>query len=157
MMYFVYVDCKPDGTPFYIGKGDIRRIRLKTRTNDRHKNVCNKYPDWYRGLALMGSEKDALAKEIELIKKYRDIVVNFTDGGEGISGMKQSPETIAKKVKNLIGKKRPEIVGKNISAGKMGKPCNHKPYMCLDCGLVANNGNMTKHHKSRNHALKVAL
>lgn len=157
MMSFVYVDCKPDGTPFYVGKGNIRRIRLKYRSNQRHQRICAKYPDWYRGLAFMGNEIDALVKEKELIRLYKNIVVNFTDGGEGTSGFKQTPETIAKKVKNLIGKKRPAVVGNNISAGKFGKPCNHKPYMCLDCGLVANNGNMTKHHKSKDHVLKTLI
>lgn len=156
-MFFVYVDCKPDGTPFYIGKGDIRRVRLKHRANQWHQRICAKYPNWYRGLAFMGSEFDALNKEIELIKKYKNSLVNFTNGGQGLSGYKQSPETIEKKIKNLRGKKRPEQVGKNISAGKIGKPCNHKPYLCLECGLVTNNGNMTKHHISKNHAGKALL
>jgi hypothetical protein len=25
-MYFVYIHCKPDGAPFYVGKGNIRRV-----------------------------------------------------------------------------------------------------------------------------------
>jgi hypothetical protein len=86
-MFFVYADCKPDGTPFYIGKGNADRLNKKSRVNRHHTNICAKYPSWYRGLAFMGSEKEALAKEIELIAKYRAIIVNRTNGGEGVSGL----------------------------------------------------------------------
>ena len=86
-MFFVYVDCKPDGTPFYIGKGAIDRIKKKSRVNRHHTNICTKYPNWQRGLAFMGNEKDAFAKEIELIAKYKNTLVNRTNGGEGVSGL----------------------------------------------------------------------
>ena len=34
----------------------------------------------------MGSEQDSFAKEIELIAKYKDTLVNLTVGGEGAGG-----------------------------------------------------------------------
>lgn len=87
-MFFTYVDCKPDGTPFYIGKGRKARLSVKSRVNRHHANICAKYPSWYRGIAFMGSEQDAFKKEVELIAKYRETVVNRTNGGEGVSGLK---------------------------------------------------------------------
>ena len=87
-MFFTYVDCRPDGTPFYVGKGTLTRVNRKPRPNKHHTNICKKHPNWYRGLAFMGSEKDAFIKEMELIEKYKATLVNRTNGGEGNSNFK---------------------------------------------------------------------
>jgi hypothetical protein len=94
----VYVDCKPDGIPFYVGKGSLARIK-NTKRNKHHSNICSKYPDWYRGIAFANSESDCNAKEIELIAKFgrndlgQGTLVNWTNGGEGTVGHKHSCET----------------------------------------------------------------
>ena len=126
-MFFVYVDCKPDGTPFYVGKGNAIRINRKSRANRHHTNICAKYPNWYRGLAFMGNEQDAFSKEIELISKYREIIVNRTNGGEGSSGHvgwcsgKQLPlETKQKISKSLTGKTASNLTKQKMSDSSKG-------------------------------------
>jgi hypothetical protein len=176
-MFFVYVDCKPDGTPFYIGKGNMRRIKDNRKRNNHHTNVCSKYPDWYRGIAFMGSEKEALAKEVELIAKYRDIVVNLTAGGEGAAGLVKNalwrarlsesskkkwlnPEYkagMSRKIKESHS--RPETRLKMQIAGKkkdMSKSAL-APYICVDCGKVSNSRGINYHQKSTNCVGKVRL
>ena len=130
-MFFVYVDCKPDGTPFYVGKGNADRLNKKKRVNRHHTNICAKYPDWYRGLAFMGNEQDAFNKEIELIAKYREIIVNRTNGGEGVSGitpwnkglpMLPHVKEILRNAK--LGKKASEETKRKMSEARIGKSVN---------------------------------
>jgi len=120
----VYVDCKPDGTPFYVGKGSINRISYIKR-NKHHSNICSKYPNWYRGVVFAGSEKDCFLKEIELIAKFgrsdlgQGTLVNYTDGGEGISN--PTFETRQKLSKVHSGKVTSEQTKKKLSIAHKGK------------------------------------
>ena len=176
-MFFVYVDCKPDGTPFYVGKGLMNRVYLKSRKNKHHANICAKYPDWYRGLAFMGNEKEAFAKEIELIAKYKETLVNLTIGGEGTSGLPKDNEwkaklaTSAKNQWSKIGMKekmsesiknahsKPETKLKMQIASKdrdMTKSAL-APYICIECGKVSNSRAINYHQKSTNHVGKEKL
>jgi hypothetical protein len=90
--WYVYVDYKPCGTPFYVGKGKIERIKKLNRVNKHHLNICKKYPDWYRTVEFEGLEQDCFNKEIELIALHGRIdtnsgtLCNRTNGGEGVSG-----------------------------------------------------------------------
>jgi hypothetical protein len=77
------------------------------------------------------SEKKAFKLETELIKLIGRIdlktgpLCNFTNGGEGTSGVIVSEETRKKRSEVRIGKKRPprsKKWGMNISKGKKGKP-----------------------------------
>ena len=104
--FFVYFHCKPNGDPFYVGKGLMKRAyNLKPR-NQHHRNVVMKYGTDNISVCLFPceSEESAFAKEVELIAKQRSEgfeLTNMTDGGEGVSGLKHSPETIAKRAASL--------------------------------------------------------
>lgn len=105
-MYYVYVDLKPDGTPFYVGKGLISRLRVGVRSR-YHSNVCRKYPDWERLIIFESADPDSvIEKERHAISKFgrRDIgtgiLVNQTDGGEGTPGRKCSDLTKARMSKS---------------------------------------------------------
>ncbi|MFZ2541952.1 MAG: hypothetical protein WAW75_09310, partial [Gallionella sp.] len=40
--FYAYIHCKPDGTPFYVGKGANGRINLMKR-GGWHQNIVDKY------------------------------------------------------------------------------------------------------------------
>jgi hypothetical protein len=93
---FAYVHCKPDGTPFYVGKGSRRRAKYLGERNPKHQAIVAKYG---RRNILVGSfacSDDATAYILEegLIKRFRaagHVLSNFTAGGEG--GKSPTPET----------------------------------------------------------------
>ena len=108
-MFYVYVDYLPDQTPFYVGKGNAKRIKKLTR-NKWHSSICVKYPDWFRKPIFTGTEAECHAEEMQLIALYgrRDLglgtLVNLTNGGEGVAGMIASEEMKAKLRASNVGK-----------------------------------------------------
>lgn len=98
-MDFAYVHCKPDGTPFYVGKGKLRRARYFGERNPYHKAVVEKYGRANLLVGMLGCSTPAIAYQLEegLIKCLTRMGVrlcNFTSGGEG--GKSPTPETRAK-------------------------------------------------------------
>ena len=93
---FAYVHCKPDGTPFYVGKGSRRRAKYLGERNPKHQAIVAKYG---RRNILVGSfacsdDTTAYLLEEGLIKRFRAAghdLSNFTAGGEG--GKSPTPET----------------------------------------------------------------
>jgi len=104
--FYVYAHCKPNGDPFYVGKGLLTRAyNLKPR-NPHHMNVVLKYGTDNISVCVFPcvSESHAFESEIALIAQLRGLgftLTNMTDGGEGASGLVHSPETIAKRSKSL--------------------------------------------------------
>lgn len=105
--FYVYVLSRPNGQPFYVGKGQRRRMYDHSREaqsgHDCYKcRVIRKI--WSAGGEITAcivfatdNEAEALTHEIELIALYgRDTLANLTDGGEGMSGNIRPPETRAK-------------------------------------------------------------
>ena len=132
----VYVDCKPDGTPFYVGKGNEARVKYLKR-NQHHQNICKKHPRWTRGIAFAGSETECNLKEIELIAKFgrsnlgQGTLINYTDGGEGMSN--PTFETRKKLSKVHSGKITSEQTKKKLSIAHKGKKLSeeHKVKLSL--------------------------
>jgi hypothetical protein len=99
--FYGYIHAKPDGTPFYVGKGHGRRMLNFTKRNPHHKNVVAKYG---RENILMGkldcsSEEISFELEKGLIACLRRMnapLVNRTGGGEGVTGFPLSKEHRAK-------------------------------------------------------------
>lgn len=98
-VYGVYMHCKPDGLPFYIGKGTDKRSRdFFTGRNSRHKRTVAKYGRENILVRFMQCESESSALEMEkgLIKTFRVCgfdLANYTDGGDGVSGIKHTEET----------------------------------------------------------------
>ena len=112
-----------DLTPYYIGKGKGKRAYQK------HGNVPipadKKLIKFYHKNLL---EKDALDLEVKYIKLFgrkhnnTGILVNFTDGGEGTSGLKTTPEKIRKIIATGIANnsyiRTPEQIAKQIDTAR---------------------------------------
>lgn len=94
--HFVYVDRTSDGVPFYVGKGNARRVHLLQR-NKKHTAIANKYGQ----IRTIEFETDSLDivnfEEVRLIASYETFIgdypdnafaCNFTRGGEGQPGYK---------------------------------------------------------------------
>ncbi len=105
--YFVYVLARPDGSPFYVGKGVERRFRQHkweaARGHRCHKcSIIRKI--WRNGgqvqryiMLITENEQEAFEYEKELIALYgRHTLTNETDGGEGQSGRIVPSDTRAK-------------------------------------------------------------
>lgn len=98
IQFCAYTHSRPDGSVFYVGKGDERRARNLSRRNAHHKNIVKKHGEDNIKVTILpcSSEKAALSLERVMIKQYKSCGVNLcnrTDGGEGVSGMKHSAET----------------------------------------------------------------
>lgn len=98
--FCAYVHFKPDMTPFYVGKGSVKRAHdLKPkRRNDWHGRIVAKYGAENIIIETMPckSEAEAFLRESLAIKALRITGVklcNMTDGGEGASGLKHPPRS----------------------------------------------------------------
>ena len=145
--FYTYLHCKPDLTPFYVGKGSLKRCYelRSSRRSVHHRNIVAKYGQENIQVLIFkkDSEESAFKSEIRLIKMLRKAgfeLCNKTDGGEGSSGCKpqprtpewcanhsatmkgrkQSPESIAKRVAANTGRKMPEGFGEALSKRNMG-------------------------------------
>ena len=121
--YFVYVHCKPDGIPFYVGKGNQERIKYVVRDNQHHINVVAKYglPNIQVITYQCATEKEALNLEVQIIRILRHemgyVLANMTDGGEGSSGFVQTEEHIRKRLTPESRIKAIETVHRRIAEG----------------------------------------
>ena len=114
-VFYTYAYLREDGTPYYIGKGKGKRAY---HPYNRHA----KCPSQDRILLLKKNltEEEAIKHEIYMIAVLgrRDlgtgILHNFTDGGEGKAGLKDSLETRKKKSETKLGEKNPMFaIGEN--------------------------------------------
>lgn len=131
--FYVYVHARPNGTPFYVGKGTgIRALKFHAR-NKYHKNIVAKHG---KANIIVKIVNDSLAEacanvlEIETIaacRKFGWVLANMTDGGEGSSGMVHSPATRKKIGDSHRGKKRTPFSAETrakMSAALLGNTYN---------------------------------
>ena len=117
-MYGAYLHARPDGSVFYVGKGDVKRSLLLTRSrNQHHANVVGKHGkvNILTKFIPCTTEKTALELEVGIIKCLKRMGVpltNKTEGGEGISGLgrgyRHTDDAKARMSKARIGNKYSE-------------------------------------------------
>jgi hypothetical protein len=130
---YVYIDLTLDKRiPFYVGKGNYGRIKGLER-NYKHNKIMKEH-GIVRFVIKCDSDKDAIEKEIFLIDQLRTFVyredlsdrekeyaTNYTLGGEGSSGHKDTQETKDKRNDKLRGKPRSPEVCRRIGEAHSGK------------------------------------
>jgi len=98
--FYTYLHCKPNGDPFYVGKGCVSRSNRSNNFSQRsryHKNIVAKYGAENIGVFVFpcDSEEQALSDEIHQIAQLRAegfCLVNLTEGGDGISGYRHTDD-----------------------------------------------------------------
>lgn len=123
-VFYTYLHCKPNGHPFYVGKGGSNKNRSHdlrvARRNTYHGNIVAKYGKNNIMIYVFpcDSESQALADEIQQIAQLRSegyVLSNITAGGEGASGVHLSEKT---RLKISLARKNqvPPMLGKRHSA-----------------------------------------
>ena len=90
--FYVYIHKKPDGTPFYVGKGYERRAYRFSNRNQWHQNIVAKYGKHNIIIEIINCTSESQAFDLEkiYIKQFKEIdgysLVNMSDGGEGNTG-----------------------------------------------------------------------
>ena len=74
MEHYVYIHYKQDTKePFYIGKGNKKRYKQTTGRSEYWKRIVNKYGFYSEIHSYYETHEEALIKEIELIKEYKEL------------------------------------------------------------------------------------
>ena len=164
-MFYTYLWLREDGTPYYAGKGSGKRAF--------EKHLIGNAPPKYRILIEPHAcETDAFEVEKFFISYYgrkdigTGILLNFTDGGEGVSGMIFIPEmrahmsaahigkvhstaSIEKTRRAHFGSKRSLETKRRISEAGLGrKPTNEARENMRKAGLGRKQSEETKAKKS---------
>lgn len=103
--FYVYLHKKPDGTPFYVGKGTGNRAYAFAKRSTWHKNIVAKYGRQNIIIEIINCINESQAFDLEkiYIKQLKNdgvMLVNLTDGGEGCAGLKRGPQSPEHKRKN---------------------------------------------------------
>lgn len=108
--FYVYAHRRNDtGDIFYIGKGRGRRAFNKNGRSELWARIAGKY-GFTASIMFSGlTEREAFAKEVELISEIEGLC-NHTKGGEGISGYSHTPQTRAKLSEAHKGRKQDPAV-----------------------------------------------
>ena len=97
MEFYTYAHSKPNGSLFYIGKGQKNRAYTYGNRSEYWKRIVNKHGNpTVEILAYWKTAEEAYDHEKLLISCFRDMgykLANLSDGGEGATGTKHSQET----------------------------------------------------------------
>jgi len=132
-MFYTYAHCRPDGSIFYIGKGQRKRAWDVVNRSKVWKEYVKKLGNYeVKILSKWQTEKDAFYHEILLISCFKDLkieLINVANGGQGASGYKHKEETILKMKEihsgennHFFGKLHSEESKKLISETKKANP-----------------------------------
>lgn len=160
--FYTYLHCKPNGDPFYVGKGTRYRCNDFSHRNQHHKRIVAKYGRSNIGIFIFPceSESQAHADEIQQIAQLRldgYELANICNGGEGASGAVRSTETRAKVAAANQDQKRPAWACKRMSESHIGQiPWNKGKKTSLEqCAkLVAAKQNITPETRAKMSASK---
>jgi hypothetical protein len=124
--FYTYLHCRPDGTPFYVGKGHGRRSHEFRRRNTHHQNIVLKHGRENITVYIFycDTEMQALTDEVQQIKQLRDDgyeLANQTNGGDGTSGHSPTADHIAKFIAARKGYRHSDATKNKMSVTAMGR------------------------------------
>ena len=127
--FYVYIHKKPDGTPFYVGKGTGNRAYQFSKRSNWHKNIVVKYGKENIIIEIINCFDESQAFDLEkiYIKQFKFsgvTLVNLTDGGEGVAGLirgKPSDEHRRKNADTKRGKIQSEETKRKRSDALKGR------------------------------------
>lgn len=126
--FYVYVHYRNDNNkPFYVGKGKGHRAYVQTGRSEYWQRVASKHGYSIDILFDGLTEREALDEEISVIAELRYHgfeLTNHTNGGEGASGYKATPEVRAKISAVHKGRVKSEQERINISNAQKGRKMN---------------------------------
>ena len=124
--FYIYEHIRKDtGVVFYVGKGHGKRHCSKQNRNKYWVNVVAKAGGFdSRIIYTNSSEELILLAEVEKINQLRMLgleLVNLTDGGEGITGLKHSEKSKKLISEKLKGRTLSEEHKRKMSVSHTGK------------------------------------
>lgn len=145
--FYVYIIFRSDGHPCYVGKGRGRRwLKHEWRSTNPHlANIIRLAGGTLPKVKVRENltEVEAFETEVALItaigrEDNGGPLVNMSDGGEGPTGYKFSPELVEQiRIKNKgrqpwnLGKSFDEETKKKMSAAKLGRPLSEEHKMAI--------------------------
>jgi NUMOD3 motif len=124
--FYVYLHCRPNGDPFYVGKGrGPRAFQLRRSRNAHHQSIVSKYGADRIGIFVFhcGFERNAMHDERTHIAQLRAEgyeLANKTDGGDGFCGGRHTEESRAKISAAMTGNRH--SVGRTDGRGRKLTP-----------------------------------
>lgn len=124
--FFTYLHRRNDtGAVFYIGKGSRRRAHEARGRSSYWTRVATKHGYSVEIVASWHTEQEAFDHEVFLIACFRDMgapLVNLTDGGDGMSGHRHSPETKARMRAKALGRSLGAKTREKLRQYRLGIP-----------------------------------
>lgn len=124
--FYVYLHCRPDGSPFYVGKGQGRRAFRFAHRNQHHRSIVSKYGKDQIGIFVFPcvSEAEAISDERQYIAQLRAEgfdLANYTDGGEGVSGLRHTDVSKKRMAAAKRGRTIPAATREKMSTAQKGR------------------------------------
>ena len=156
-VFYAYIHYKPDFTPFYVGKGLLRRANSLKQRNSYYMATVEKYgaENIIIGKFECSREENAFDLErgiIKCLKKAGVKITNFTDGGEGSSGRVQSEETRAKISAAQIGKTFSAETRAKMSAWGLGRTFSTETRAKMSAAQMGNTNCVGRTHSAEARA-----
>jgi hypothetical protein len=126
-MFYVYEHIRPDTNQvFYVGKGSGYRLASTKDRNKHWQHIVNKVG--FKAIKVVEHENEELVllaetERIDQLRKLKINLVNVTDGGQGISGLKHSQESkrkMSEARKNIIPHKHTDESKQKIREANTG-------------------------------------